>query len=344
MTWRRSFLPSLAATGLALSVGAVPALPNAVSYQRAAGGIEFRSSTTIAIASEDLYLSPAEVRVAYVYDSSATRAQDVDIAFPMPAVEIGDSPEGTYLFDPEKAGDLRNYMRFAVTVDGAPVETVLEERAFRYREGTAGAHQPGAEITERLKQAGVPLLFAKGGQEAVAGLPEALREGLIREQLINADQDGGILRYSPNWLYQVVYTWRQVFKPGRTAVAIRYRPITGSPGDLNYWLGTHDKPGRDKAYCIDAGFDRALTRARANGGISGVETVGYVLKTGNNWNGPIRDFRLVVDKMKAESLVAFCPKEAKRISPTQFEWRAKNFRAERDLDVVFYDRPGKAAP
>ena len=64
--------------------------------------------------------------------------------------------------------------------------------------------------------------------------------------------------------------------------------------------------------------------------------IGYVLKTAQFWNGPIGKFRLVVDKEKPENLVAFCPVDSKKISPTQFEWTATNFVPERDLEVVVF--------
>jgi hypothetical protein len=68
-------------------------------------------------------------------------------------------------------------------------------------------------------------------------------------------------------------------------------------------------------------------------------TLGYVLKTARYWNGPIGKFRLVVDKEKPDHLVAFCPLQSKKISPTQFEWTATNFAPDRDVEVVFFTTP-----
>ena len=65
-----------------------------------------------------------------------------------------------------------------------------------------------------------------------------------------------------------------------------------------------------------------------------------MLKTAQYWSGPIGRFRLVVDKGKAENMVAFCPASAKKISDTQFEWTATNFAPERDIEVVFFTARG----
>ena len=60
------------------------------------------------------------MRVSYLYQSKAPSVQNVTISFPMPAVEVDDGPLGSFLFAREQKGDLRNYMKFAVTVDRKP--------------------------------------------------------------------------------------------------------------------------------------------------------------------------------------------------------------------------------
>ena len=38
----------------------------------------------------------------------------------------------------------------------------------------------------------------------------------------------------------------------------------------------------------------------------------------------------------AKALAAFCPPQAKKVSPTRFEWQAKDFTPKADLSVIFY--------
>jgi hypothetical protein len=62
--------------------------------------------------------------------------------------------------------------------------------------------------------------------------------------------------------------------------------------------------------------------------------VSYILTTANNWARPIGDFRLVVDKGSPDALVSFCGTDVKKISPTQFEMRAKDFTPEQELEIL----------
>ena len=62
--------------------------------------------------------------------------------------------------------------------------------------------------------------------------------------------------------------------------------------------------------------------------------LGYVLSSGANWKGPIKDFRLVVDKGAPDKLISFCMSGVKKISPTQFEVKKKNFEPKNDLNIL----------
>lgn len=306
---------------VATALGAAAALANGVTTERRAGGLVFKKTDTIAIASEDLYVSFSEVRVSYVYRSKAPSAQAVAMAFPMPEVPVDDSPD-SLLFNDERIPDISNYMNFAVKVDGKPVAARRSEMARRL----------GKDITARLKAAGVPLIFVKGGQEAMQKVPAATRDALVRDGLLLRSDSNPDL-YSPEWTYQVVFEWEQSFRPGDTKVEVSYKPITGDKADYGDYF---DSPKSANDYCVDAAFRAALKRRKAAGASFDVYTLGYVLKTARFWNGPIGKFRLVVDKERPKNLVAFCPVSSRKISETQFEWTATNFVPDRDLAVVFF--------
>lgn len=85
---------------------------------------------------------------------------------------------------------------------------------------------------------------------------------------------------------------------------------------------------------MDDAFVAAARRKRAAGYYLSETWIDYVLVTGANWSGPIRDFRLVVDKGSADHLVSFCGEGVTRISPTQFEIRRSNYTPTRDLSVL----------
>ncbi|MEA2927686.1 MAG: hypothetical protein QOG38_114, partial [Hyphomicrobiales bacterium] len=62
----------------------------------------------------------------------------------------------------------------------------------------------------------------------------------------------------------------------------------------------------------------------------------YILVTGGNWAGPIKDFRLVIDKGAEGNLISACGK-FKKISATQFELRQADYFPERNLEVLILE-------
>jgi len=104
-----------------------------------------------------------------------------------------------------------------------------------------------------------------------------------------------------------------------------------------------------KQWCVNdfflRGFDRRNeARKNRDGYIGYGETwIGYILSSGANWRGPIKDFRLVVDKGSIDNLVSFCMDGVKKIGPTQFEVRKSNFTPAQDLNILivqWYDPNG----
>jgi hypothetical protein len=311
---------SLAGMALSVAFGAGAALANGVTSERRAGGLVFKKTDTIAIASEELYVSLNLVRVSYVYQSKAAAAQKVAMAFPLPSVPIDGSPDSV-IFSEDRP-DPRNYMDFKVKVDGEEVNATLSEVA----------RVNNKDVTAPLVEAGVPLIFVRGGQEAVAQLPKATRDKLLKQRLLAGEANA----YRPQWTYHVVMEWEQSFRPGATKVEISYKPIVGDSTDYGDY---YDSRGAAHKYCIDPAFRAAFKRRRQAGAAFEVSTLGYVLKTANFWSGPIGSFRLVVDKDKPGNLVAFCPADSQKISETQFEWTASKFAPKRDLEVVFFVAP-----
>ena len=87
-----------------------------------------------------------------------------------------------------------------------------------------------------------------------------------------------------------------------------------------------------------AGFWLRLVAHLLDGFIISVPAIILVviifLTTGASGLGPVKDFKLVIDKGKPERLVSFCFDNVKKISPTAFEVRMKDFTPERDLKIL----------
>jgi hypothetical protein len=304
-----------------------------------AGGLALEKTDKIALVSEDLYLSPTAVKVTYRFRNLTNADVETIVAFPMPDV-TGSVDMMVGIPDPAKD----NFLRFATRVDGKPVDSQLEQRAF-----LTGPGEPDVEITERLKSLGVPLvptLDAAGA--ALSALSEPQRKALADAEIVYAqDVDegkGAHTDWVPLWTLRSKFWRSQVFPAGRDVLVEQtYTPGTGSQSTLSFGapdLGAAQVSHYRETYCTDGPFTSAVQSLyrKANAPNSKVrafeEYLSYVITSGANWAGPIGTFRLVVDKGDS-TLVSFCGDGVRKIGPTTFEMIAKDYTPRRDIDVLF---------
>jgi hypothetical protein len=148
----------------------------------------------------------------------------------------------------------------------------------------------------------------------------------------------------PYWRSRVQFYWTQHF-PAGAAVEIRhrYRPIVGGSGI--YPNG--DAASSIRPYCGGPGaLDaiRKLQRSLHGDGsddrpVLAERRIDYILRTANNWAGPIRDFRLSVIAGAAEDIVLTCMPGLTQVSPTRYELARHDFRPASDLHVLLLQRP-----
>ncbi len=312
----------LAGLWLALSVS--QGLANGAIAERKAGGLVFKQSDTVAIVQEDLFVSLDQVRVDYLYKSDTSGTQTVTIAFPMPGVSVGDDPGSLREILTEGAAP-ENYMNFKVSVEGKEVTAQPFARAL----------VNDKDVTEQVTQAGLPLhMLVDDADALLKNLPKPQLDALITLGAVGQGESDSGTVYYPQWDYQVAYEWPQEFKPGETRVSISYTPLAGYPSDIGdeYVTGA-----LAQAACVDDAVRAAIARRKAMGAsYYEVATVGYVLTTAKYWKGPIGVFNLTVEKPEQKALAAFCPSDASKVSPTRFEWHARDFTPNADLSVIFY--------
>jgi hypothetical protein len=297
------------------------------------GGIELVANKSISMDSEDLYISEAEIRVKYRYTNHSAKDLELTISFPLPPVKAKDAEQ----YEMEGTPDFTQ-LKFNTTVDGKPVKLQMMKRA----------ELKGKDITQRLQQLGWPLdwINSNGDQPRFVGkLTPAQKAAHVAEGLLRKTEGG---QYFPTWDVATHVTRKQLF-PARRSIEVthRYAPMTGGSvaGSL-YPEVRKNYPGTVDQYCIDKGFlasfDKKVAEQQKNpdAPMAYSETwVGYILSSGRNWRGPIKDFRLVVDKGKPENMVSFCMNGVKKISPTQFEVRRTNFEPKGDLEVLIVEWP-----
>lgn len=316
----------LAAFWLALGTSAVFA--NGAIAERKTGGLVFKQSGTVSILREDLGVSLSKITVDYLYKSEAEAAQTVTIAFPMPGVPVDDGPGSLREVLPEGAAP-DDYMSFTVAVDGKEVKA----------EPFARALVKDTDVTEKITKLGLPLhMVVDNANALLKTVPKPALDELIALGAVGQGESYGEPAYWPQWEYQVAFEWQQEFRPGETKVAISYVPLAGFPGDFG---DSYEVGERAKVACVDAALRSAIAKRKAKGGYYEVASIGYVLTTAKYWKGPIQSFNLSVEKPDAETLAAFCPVEAKKVSPTRFEWHAKDFAPKADLSVIFYTFQGQ---
>lgn len=300
-----------------------------------AGGLVFTRSDEITMAKEDLYISPEKVEVKYLYRNTSDKPVNTIVAFPMP--KIG-GPIEIMSAVPDEQSD--NFMDFSVVQDGEEIEPNLQQRVL----------VRGIDFTAEVEEQEIPLQpLSKETSDALKTLdPAVIADWLAKGLIVDINYGSGgneqpEPEYVPVWELESIYWWETTFPAGADVeVEHRYRPsVGGSAGIAFMWDGKPSDAYAEyqKRYCVDDAFLKATAKLEKkqnpDAGIYYFEQwLSYILTTGNNWFGPIGDFRLTVDKLHPESLVSFCGEGVKKTGPTTFEMRAKDYFPPNDLHIL----------
>jgi Domain of unknown function (DUF4424) len=331
------FVSALAAVLLA----DVPALGNDGYSEIGIGGLVLTDTEAVSMDKEDLFISAHQIRVEYVMTNQTDKDVEALVMFPLPDIVLKDEADSA-----RGIVDFAKDLKFETKVDGKPFAIVLEQRA------VVGE----VDVTDAVLKAGLPVNgIAEDFSKLVFGLPQDVRQNLMKlgvlERLL--DDAGNEIPYppdlslSPQWNVRSYVARKQVFAAGKSvSVSHSYVPVAGASvgGNLSPEYRNEDFVKEKVAtFCIEdswfAAFDKQIKkRATAeNPSPYGETWVKYILKSGSTWKGPIKDFRLVVDKGETDSLVSFCGDGVKKISPTQFEVRKNEFEPKDDLHVLVVD-------
>ena len=269
----------------------------------------------------EVHISIHSVRLAYVFKSS--KRQSVHFSFVMPEMPVDAGPDIVGLDAGDEAAGFTadiepvNYMNLSVQVNGRKLALGGHGRAL---------HE-GKDVTRRLLDAGVPLLYDPAGDAPWPKLPPEVQEKLRADGLLGED--------AAYWTYQADFEWDQAFEPGETRVAVSYAPLADYWSDIN----RDDFPeiatdgSATQAYCIDDAVRRAFLSGET---YYELYTVTHLFAPSGGWRGPVGHYRLVVDKQHATDLVAFCPLAARKTSPTRFEWTATDYTPGNAVGMLLF--------
>jgi hypothetical protein len=258
----------------------------------------------------EVHISIYSVRLAYVFKSAKRQSVHFSFALPEMPVDAGPDLVGTDAGNAAAGftADIEpiNYLDLSVQVNGRKLALAGHGRALF----------EGKDVTRRLLDAGVPLLYDLMNEAPWPKLPPEVQARLEADGLLSLD--------AANWTYQADFAWDQTFEPGETRVEVSYAPLADYWSDIN--LDDFPEIATDgsatKAYCIDDAVRRAFL---SDGHQYELYTVTHLAAPTGAWRGPVGHYRLVVDKLHPTDLVAFCPLASRKTSPTRFEWTATDY-------------------
>jgi hypothetical protein len=199
---------------------------------------------------------------------------------------------------------------------------------------------------------GLPVFPVGAQQLKINELPQKTRQRAVAEGLLveSGTNDKGLPLFEATWTLKTSVVRQQTFPPGKpVSVEHRYRSSVGMSFDsvlrpgLRQTKALAAEVSRYKTtFCVNDDFLKLVDalessdKAKKAGIVE--RRISYVLTTGANWAGPIKDFHLVVDKGQADRIVSFCgqdmQKGIQKISATQVDLHATDFTPSQDLNVL----------
>jgi hypothetical protein len=286
--------------------------------------------------SEDLKISLERISVRYEFVNTSAAPVTLTVAFPLPDIDLA---EGASIAFP--SNNPLNFVDFETKVDGNPIKLNIDQRAF----------VGDKDVTAQLRELKIAVLPLGAQQFRPQDLPKSTRDRMASDGLLmpaGSDERGRPL-YSPGWVVKTTVYREQSFPAGKPVIVEHtYRPSVGASVDtiLRKALRQDKAMIREieryrREYCTKDDFLQALDKmagsSRNNAAMIQERRISYVLKTGANWAGPIKNFHLSIDKGVPDRLVSYCPGGLK-IPTSLLEVKATDFTPDRDLKVLFVGR------
>jgi uncharacterized protein DUF4424 len=333
----RMSLISVALAGGVLLTTSCAARANDSAAELSIGGLQFVRTDEVAMESEELRISLDRVSVRYQFANTTAKPVTLTVAFPLPDIDLSEA-ENIAL----PSTDPVNFVDFKTRVDGVPVPFKIDQRAM----------VGNRDVSALLNQFKLPLLPIGTHEIRVADLPEATRAKLADQGVLMPvrTDERGRQQYAVAWVAKTTAVRQQTFPPARKVVVEHeYKPSVGTSFDTILRRPLRDNKAMAaeveryrKDYCISDAFlaqlDQRTGHGAANAARIGERRINYVLRTGANWAGPIRSFKLTIDPGAGDRLVSFCPGRLKPTAPNALEFTATDFKPDSDLKILIVGR------
>jgi len=311
-----------------------PTRANDSAVEVTPSGLQFKSIKDISIDKEELSISRDRVEVICHFRNQSTSDIVTEVAFPIPEYKwalLGRS--------------VTNFSDFIVEVDGKKEPYKREVKAFaRGKDCTQILTDMNISIVDFGKyESGFDPVMKRRYVTFVDRLKPTDKKTLIDLGILRAFIEAEPDVVFPDWTVSIKYHWTQRFPANKTlTIKHSYGPYAGfrsfcarESDDIEF-LRRHA--------CINESF---VSWMRKNGAMGSDCPwgfwVSYILTTANNWHGPIKDFRLTIEK-KADEEVSTCFDPRIRLTGNnRYESRVRNFVPERDLKVFFFSSKGEVS-
>jgi hypothetical protein len=310
---------------------------NDTAAELSIGGLQFTRAANVAMDSEDLKISLERINVRYQFTNTSTNPVSLTVAFPLPDINLS---EGESIAFP--SNDPLNFVDFETKVDGKPIKLGIEQRAFVGEK----------DVTSLLRELKIAPLPLGALQFRAQDLSEPAKGKMVSEGLLMpaGTNERGRPLYSAGWVVKTSVLREQIFPAGiPVSVEHAYHPSVGASSDTilrkairqsNGMAAEVERYRRD--YCVTdellQKLDKMAGAGAANSAMIQERRISYILKTGANWAGPIKNFRLVIDPGNNDRLVSYCAGKLNPTSKVSLEVSAANFVPDRDLKVLILGR------
>lgn len=144
---------------------------------------------------------------------------------------------------------------------------------------------------------------------------------------INVDEaEGACVDGNHDCAEQTTYFWSHRFRPGKEVkITLQYEPAVA--GDFGGFNDTENE------YCVKDDYLPAIKKRHQNGFTFWMDHF-LTFSPANNL-GKVKNFRLVVDKGDANSLISFCGENVKKISPTKFEMLKTDYLPPESFEILW---------
>jgi len=312
------------------------AFPNDSTAELSIGGLRLTRTSDIALDSEELRISLDRINVRYQFTNISGKPVTLTVAFPLPDIDLAEAENIAF-----PSNDPVNFVDFETKVDGVPAKFSINQHALVGDKDVSG-------ILGRLK---VPMLPIGSRELRVHDLPNSTRDQLVSDGLLlpAGMSDNGRPNYSFGWIVKTSAVRQQVF-PFDHSVSVehRYKPSVGGSADtilrkpLRQSKGLAAELARYRNdFCVSDSFLAAVDKlAASNSPKPAIQErrISYILSTGANWAGPIKNFKLSIDPGGSDRLVSFCAGGLKAASSNSLEFAATDFKPNADLKILFVGR------